>query len=102
MPCGFIACIVPAGDGCVVVGSEDGKIRLYSSSTLTQAKTAIPGLGAAITAVDVTFDGNWVLATTNKYLMVVKTVFRDKSGRQGLRFLGVLIWALCQEKLGDI
>ena len=33
----------------MVVGSEDGKIRLFSSTTLTMAKTSIPGLGAAIT-----------------------------------------------------
>lgn len=42
-----------AGDGHVVVGSDDGKIRLFSSSTLTMAKTSIPGLGAPITAVSV-------------------------------------------------
>jgi VID27 C-terminal WD40-like domain len=71
----------PAGDGHVVVGSDDGKIRLFSSSTLTMAKTSIPGLGAPITAVDVAYDSKWVLATTNKYLMVVKTQFRDKHGR---------------------
>jgi VID27 C-terminal WD40-like domain len=65
----------------VVVGSDDGKIRLFSSSTLTMAKTSIPGLGAPITAVDVAYDSKWVLATTNKYLMVVKTQFRDKAGR---------------------
>ena len=65
----------------MVVGSDDGKIRLFSSSTLTMAKTSIPGLGAPITAVDVAYDSKWVLATTNKYLMVVKTQFRDKSGR---------------------
>ena len=65
----------------MVVGSDDGKVRLYSSTTLTMAKTAIPGLGAPITAVDVTYDGKWVLATTDKYLMIVKTTFKDKSGK---------------------
>lgn len=70
-----------AGDGHVVVGSEDGKVRLYSSTTLTTAKTSIPGLGAPVTAVDVSYDAEWVLATTDKYLMVVKTGFQDKSGR---------------------
>lgn len=65
-----------AGDGYVVVGSDDGQIRLYSEKSLTRANTAIPGLGASITSVDVTYDGKWVLATTNKYLMVVKTVFK--------------------------
>jgi len=75
------ACHGAAGDGYVVVGSEDGRVRLYSSNTLTMAKTAIPGLGAPITNVDVTYDGKWVLATTDKYVMVVKTTFRDKNGR---------------------
>ena len=60
----------------MVVGSDDGQIRLYSEKSLTRANTAIPGLGAPITSVDVTYDGKWVLATTNKYLMVVKTVFK--------------------------
>ena len=74
-------CGAMAGDGHVVVGSDDGKVRLYSSSTLTQAKTSVPGLGAPVTAVDVSYDAEWVLATTDKYLMVVKTRFTDKSGR---------------------
>lgn len=64
------------GDGYVVVGAEDGKIRLYSEKSLTRANTSIPGLGAPITSVDVTYDGKWVLATTDHYLMVVKTVFK--------------------------
>ena len=63
-----------------MVGSDDGQIRMYSDKSLTRANTAIPGLGAAITAVDVTYDGKWVLATTNNYLMVVKTTY--KVGRQ--------------------
>lgn len=46
-------------------------------SFAVQAKTSIPGLGKAITSVDVTYDGNWVLATTDDYLMVVKTSFED-------------------------
>ena len=41
----------------MVVGSEDGRIRLYSEKTLTQAKTSIPGLGLPVTNVDVTYDG---------------------------------------------
>lgn len=31
------SCMATSGAGHVVVGSKDGKIRLYSSSTLTQA-----------------------------------------------------------------
>ncbi|KAF6261436.1 VID27 cytoplasmic protein-domain-containing protein [Scenedesmus sp. NREL 46B-D3] len=75
------SCMATSGAGHVVVGSRDGKIRLYSSKTLTQAKTSIPGLGKPITAVDVTYDGAWVLATTDDYLMVVKASFSDEDGK---------------------
>ena len=51
---------------------QDGKVRLYNSKTLSRANTSIPGLGAPVTAIDITFDGKWVLATTDKYLMVIK------------------------------
>lgn len=30
-----------SGDGFVVVGSKDGKLRLYNNKTLTQAKTQV-------------------------------------------------------------
>lgn len=77
------SCMATSGDGYVVVGADDGKIRLYSEKTLTQAKTAIPGMGLPITSVDVTFDGKWVLATTRNYLMVLKTTYKDpKSGKE--------------------
>lgn len=68
--------LVLAGQGYVVIGSDDGQIRLYSERSLTRANTAIPGLGGPITAVDVTYDGKWVLATTKNYLMVVKTTYK--------------------------
>ncbi len=45
-----------------------------------QAKTSIPGLGKPITAVDVTYDARWILATTDDYLIVVKTTFDDGAG----------------------
>ncbi len=50
-------CIATSGDGHVVVGSDDGRVRLYTNEKLTQAKTSIPGLGLPITSVDVTYDG---------------------------------------------
>lgn len=65
----------------MVVGSDTGTIRLYSDKSLSRANTAIPGLGAPVTSVDVTYDGQWVAATTRNYLMVVKTSYTDpKSG----------------------
>lgn len=60
----------------MVVGSQDGQIRLYTGKQFTRANTAVPGLGAPITSVDVTYDGKWILATTKSYLMVVKTFYK--------------------------
>ena len=76
-------CMATSGDGYVVVGSKDGRIRLYNGSTLTQAKTSIPGLGKSITAVDVTYDGRFVLATTDSFLMVVKTTWEQNGKGAG-------------------
>lgn len=78
-----------SGDGFVAVGSDDGKLRLYSNKSLKKAQTAIPSLGAAITAVDVTYDGRWVVATTPDYLLVVNTIFTTTGERgdgKGARF----------------
>lgn len=63
----------------MVVGAHDGQVRLYSERTLTRANTAIPGLGAPITSVDVTYDGKWVVATTKSYIMVVNCTFTVRS-----------------------
>ncbi|KAG1658751.1 hypothetical protein FOA52_000864 [Chlamydomonas sp. UWO 241] len=73
-------CMATSGDGFVVVGAQDGTIRLYSSSSLTRAKTSIPGMGAPVTSVDVTYDGKWVVATTDQYMMVVKTTYTNDKG----------------------
>ncbi|KAJ7566468.1 hypothetical protein O6H91_02G104500 [Diphasiastrum complanatum] len=81
-------CFASTGDGAVVVGSKDGKIRLYSTSTMRQAKTAFPGLGSPITHVDVTFDGKWVLGTTDNYMILISTVFKDKDGKTKTGFTG--------------
>ncbi|KAI7731088.1 hypothetical protein M8C21_001267 [Ambrosia artemisiifolia] len=56
-------CFATTGDGSIVVGSVDGKIRLYSVSSMRQAKTAFPGLGSPVTHVDVTYDGKWISVT---------------------------------------
>ncbi|XP_074308557.1 protein CYPRO4-like [Silene latifolia] len=81
-------CFASTGDGSIVVGSIDGKIRLYSKTSMRQAKTAFPSLGSPITHVDVTYDGKWVLATTDAYLLLICTLFTDKDGRTKTGFSG--------------
>ncbi|KAF9687571.1 hypothetical protein SADUNF_Sadunf02G0107200 [Salix dunnii] len=81
-------CFASTGDGSIVVGSHDGKIRLYSSNSMRQAKTAFPGLGSPITHVDVTFDGKWILGTTDTYLILICTLFTDKDGKMKTGFNG--------------
>lgn len=79
-------CMATTGAGDVVVGGRDGKVRLYSQSSLTQAKTSFPGIGAPITHIDVSYDGKWILATTDGYLMLLSTAFRDKDGKVSTGF----------------
>ncbi|KAI3440343.1 hypothetical protein J3R85_003671 [Psidium guajava] len=81
-------CFATTGDGSIAVGSIDGKIRLYSSNSMRQAKTAFPGLGSPITHVDVTFDGKWILGTTDTYLILICTLFTDKGGQTKTGFNG--------------
>lgn len=81
-------CFASTGDGSIVVGSLDGKIRLYSKTSMRQAKTAFPGLGSPITHVDVTYDGKWVLGTTDTYLILICTLFTDKDGKTKTGFTG--------------
>ncbi|XP_010928617.1 protein CYPRO4 [Elaeis guineensis] len=81
-------CFAATGDGSIVVGSLDGKIRLYSKNSMRMAKTAFPGLGSPITHVDVTFDGKWILGTTDMYLVLICTIFKDKDGKEKTGFSG--------------
>ncbi|XP_077239989.1 protein CYPRO4-like [Tasmannia lanceolata] len=81
-------CFATTGDGSIVVGSLDGKIRLYSKTSMRSAKTAFPGLGLPITHVDVTFDGKWILGTTDSYLILICTLFTDKGGKTKTGFSG--------------
>lgn len=81
-------CFASTGDGSIVVGSLEGKIRLYSRTSMRQAKTAFPGLGSPITHVDVTYDGKWILGTTDTYLILICTLFTDKDGKTKTGFSG--------------
>ena len=79
-------CMATSGDGYVAVGSKDGRVRLYGSKKgmesfeFKQAATSVPGLGQPITSVDVSFDSRYVVATTDKYLLVLQTFFKDAKG----------------------
>jgi len=73
-------CMATTGEGHVALGSLDGRIRLYTDRSLTKAKTAFPGLGSPITSIDVSFDGKWVLATTDTYILVISTACRNTKG----------------------
>lgn len=81
-------CFATTGDGSIVVGSLDGKIRLYSKTSMRMAKTAFPGLGSPITHVDVSYDGKWILGTTDTYLVLICTLFTDKNGQTKTGFSG--------------
>ncbi|KAL2650428.1 hypothetical protein R1flu_018556 [Riccia fluitans] len=81
-------CFASTGDGSIVVGSRDGKVRLYGTTSMRQAKTAFPGLGSPITHVDVTYDGKWILATTDTYMILISTLFKDKDGKTKTGFQG--------------
>eukprot|EP00736_Rhodelphis_marinus_P004441 Rmarinus@m.8270 len=59
-------------EGEVAVGSEDGTVRLYNDVSKV-AKTQFLGLGSAIIGIDVSTDGKWVLATTQRKLLVYST-----------------------------
>lgn len=80
--------VAGAGNGCVATGSKDGQVRLshpgkeVSAGGFQRAKTSIPGLGSPITAIDVTYDGHWVLATSDKYLMIIRATFFDDSRKE--------------------
>ncbi|KAL0900956.1 hypothetical protein Bca101_084917 [Brassica carinata] len=62
--------------------------QLYSRDTLNKAKTAFPGLGAPLTHVDATYDGKWIVGTTDTYLIVISTLFTDKAGKTKTGFEG--------------
>lgn len=92
-------CMATTGGGDVVVGGADGRVRLYSDSVLRQAKTSFPGIGSPITHVDVTYDGKFVLATTDGYIMVISTVFRDAKGAVKTGFKGKMGSAIAAPRL---
>ena len=70
------------GSGQVATGSKNGDIRLYSQVKERGCKTLLPGLGNAITHIDITEDGSWMVATTDTYLLVIPLII-ESSGKTG-------------------
>ncbi|KAK1301757.1 Protein CYPRO4 [Acorus calamus] len=60
----------------------------FSRGTNFQCFATFPGLGSPVTHVDVTFDGKWILGTTDTYLILISTVFKDKDGKEKTGFSG--------------
>lgn len=59
--------------GGIAIGSDRGEIRLYKQVG-QDAKTLLPGLGDPITSIEVSRDGQWLLATTRTYLLLIPTM----------------------------
>ena len=65
-------CISTPGFNALATGSDDGNIRLYNDIT-KNAKTLIPCFGDPIRALDITKSGDYILATCDKYIMLINT-----------------------------
>ena len=79
-----LLCAATTGHGDMVIGSKSGDIRLFNEKSISQkstelekapkAKTSLPGFGDPIIGIDVTEDGEWILATCETYLLVIPSV----------------------------
>jgi len=65
-------CLMTTEFGGIATGSLNGEIRLYSEVG-KNAKTLLPCFGDPIKSIDVTADGLYLLATCDKYLILVHT-----------------------------
>ena len=65
-------CITTTGQGYSAVASSKGEIRLYKEIG-KKSTTNLPGLGPGIKSIDSTSNGDWLLATTSTYLIVLRT-----------------------------
>eukprot|EP01027_Heterolobosea_sp_BB2_P019820 GEZU01027919.1.p1 GENE.GEZU01027919.1~~GEZU01027919.1.p1 ORF type:complete len:800 (-),score=232.88 GEZU01027919.1:129-2492(-) len=81
-------CATTSEDGFLAVGSKKGELRLYSgtpgvprsgkkTAAPKTAKTLLPGFGDPIRGVDVTANGQWIVATCKTYLMAIPTTIPD-------------------------
>ncbi len=77
-----LSCVGANGSGHVATGDLKGEIRMFSEIS-KRAKTLLPGLGDPVIGIDVTEDGNYILATTSAYLLLIPTLLSNgKTGFQ--------------------
>lgn len=74
--------IATTTDGFVAAGSADGTVRLFSELG-KKAKTSLDqyATGEAVTGVDVSADGEWIIWTTSKFLALAKVGFQGNKGK---------------------
>ena len=65
-------CIATPEFEAFATGAKDGNIRLYNDIT-KNAKTLIPCFGDPIISIDITKNGDYLLVTCEKYLMLINT-----------------------------
>ena len=58
------------GTGLTATASGTGDIRLCSKIQKNYCKTLLPGIGAPVSHIEVTEDGEWLLATSKKCLIL--------------------------------
>ena len=68
----YLNCMATTEQGHIAAGSEKGDIRLYKEIG-KKSTTVFPGLGHPIRSIATTKNGDWMLATTDTYLMVIQT-----------------------------
>jgi VID27 C-terminal WD40-like domain len=68
-------CMSTTLSGGIAIGSLNGQIRLFTKVG-QNAKNLIPGLGDPIKGIDVSLDGKWVVATCNRYLILLPTTVK--------------------------
>jgi hypothetical protein len=81
------SCGATTGKGELAVASAKGDIRLFNKLD-KRAKTLLPGFGDAILGIDVTENGQWIVATCKTYLLLINTVIDGSSGGDGTSTLG--------------
>ena len=65
-------CITTNADGQFSIGKENGEISFYTE--IGNAKNTVATFGESILGLDATRDGKWLLATCEKYLILLPTM----------------------------